>query len=87
MSVLWVVSVLAFAALMVYRAHLTNQETDELFLSDAEDHTSSRHQEHDLVVNRVARIRPWCQGAGGAAALFTVGIMGVYVARIADTLR
>ncbi|MDE1154963.1 MAG: hypothetical protein PW735_04435 [Acidobacteriaceae bacterium] len=78
---LWIVSVAVFAVLMMYRAHLTNLETDELFLSNNIDH-SNRKQEHDDVVRRVARLRPFCQGAGGAAALTTVIVAGLAIASV-----
>jgi len=80
MFVLWFIAIAAFTALMVYRGHLTQHETDELFLDDAAD-DSFRKQEHDEIVRRVNFIQPFCQGTGGAAALITMAIMGVEVVR------
>lgn len=82
MSILWVVTVTAFIAVMVYRGHLTQHETDELFLSDAVDDSNRKH-EHDDIVRRVNRIQPYCKGIGGVAALITVAIIGVEIAKIA----
>jgi hypothetical protein len=86
MSVLWIAVVAAFVALMVYRGHLTQHETDELFLSDAVD-DSNRKREHDDIVRRVNRIQPYCKGVGGAAALITVAIIGVEVFRFASMVQ
>ena len=84
-SILWVVSVAAFIALMAYRAHLTNNETDELFLDSEGD--STRKTEHDVLVNRVHRIQPYCKGAGGAAVLMTVAIVGIEAAHVVAMIQ
>ena len=86
LSFLWVIAVAAFVALMVYRGHLTQHETDELFLSSADDH-SNRHQEHDDIVRRVNKMKPWVQGAGGFAALMTIGIIGLEVVRLVNAIQ
>lgn len=75
----WGVLVAGFTALMVYRATLTQHETDELFLSETAD--NHREREHDDIVRRVNRLRPLVTGFGGAAALMTVAIVGVVVAQ------
>lgn len=79
MFTVWGVLIAGFTALMVYRAHLTQHETDELFLSESAD--PSREQEHDDIVRRVNQLRPLVTGFGGAAALLTVAIVGVVVAQ------
>lgn len=86
MSTVWAVSVAAFVVLMVYRARLTNHETDELFLSAGDDDSNRKH-EHDDILRKVNRIRPYCQGAGGIAALTTVAVVGLEVARIAAMMN
>ncbi len=78
----WGIFTAAFVALVIYRGHLTRQETDELFLSEANDYDHSREAEHDDIVRRVNRIQPFMQGAGGLAALVTVAIVGTYVASV-----
>jgi hypothetical protein len=75
----WGVLIAGFTALMVYRATLTQHETDELFLSETADHY--REEEHDDIVRRVNSIRPLVTGFGGAAALLTMAIVGVVVAQ------
>jgi hypothetical protein len=72
---LWGLAVAAFTAVMVYRATLTQHETDELFLSENGDHF--REDEHDDIVRRVNNLRPLVTGFGGAAALMTVAIIGM----------
>lgn len=77
--VLWGASVIGFIAVMIYRATLTQHETDQLFLSDDSSHISMEHQEHDEIVARVDRLRPYYQGLGGVAVLMTVLVVGVYI--------
>jgi hypothetical protein len=80
LSVLWIIALAVFVALMVYRAHLTQHETDELFLDDAADQ-SFRKEEHDEIVRRVNFLQPFCQGTGGLTALLTVAILGLQIAQ------
>jgi hypothetical protein len=74
---LWGAAVIGFIAVMIYRATLTQHETDQLFLMD--DSTESlSHKEHDEIVARVNKLRPYYQGLGGAVVLMTVLVVGVY---------
>ncbi|MDE1162798.1 MAG: hypothetical protein PW792_12735 [Acidobacteriaceae bacterium] len=79
-TILWCAALAAFVAAMVYRAHLTQHETDELFLDDNADH-SFRKQEHDDIVRRVNFIQPFCQGAGVVTGALTMLLVGVEVVR------
>jgi hypothetical protein len=83
MAAFWGLSVTAFVILMVYRGHLTQHETDQLFLSESAP--VSVQQENDEIIRRVNFIQPICKGVGGAAALFTVLVVGVWFARIFAT--
>jgi hypothetical protein len=85
MIAIWGLMVTAFVALMVYRGHLTQYETDQLFLS--ENAPPSVHEEQDEIVRRVNFIQPICKGVGGAAAFFTVLIVGMWVAKIVILAR
>jgi hypothetical protein len=78
MLVVWGVVVLAFVGVMIYRATLTQHETDQLFLSD-ETTVSASHAEHDLICQKLNKVRPLCAGLGGAAALMTVLVIGTYI--------
>ena len=79
MLVSWVVVVTAFVLVMVYRGHLTQHETDQLFLSG---NNTSVQTEHDDIVRRVNSIQPICQGLGALTVLLTLGIAGMYIAQL-----
>lgn len=78
---IWAVVSGALVAVMVYRATLTQHETDQLFLNDETTHCLN-HEEHDRILARVNRIRPVYQGLCGAAILMSVLIAGIYVAQV-----
>jgi hypothetical protein len=84
---LWGASVIGFIAVMMYRATLTQHETDQLFLGDDSGHVSLEHREHDEIVARVEKLRPYYQGLGGAAVLITVLIVGVYIYQELPTMH
>jgi hypothetical protein len=77
---LWATIVVAFIALMIYRANLTNHEADQLFLNE-EDTPSSMHQEQDDIVRRVNTLGPICKGVGGLAVLMTFAVAGIWFAQ------
>jgi hypothetical protein len=79
MLVVWGVIVMAFVALMIYRAQANQNETDQLFLSEA-DEFSSTHQENEEIIRRDDRMQPIYKGVGGAAALATILLIGTYIA-------
>ncbi|MFC6646840.1 hypothetical protein ACFQBQ_14875 [Granulicella cerasi] len=81
---IWGISIAAFVILMVYRANLTNHETDQLFLGD-EDGTNYHHQEQAEIVRRVDRVTTYCRGVGGVAALTTIAVVGLVVHNIVHT--
>ncbi|MGI4828425.1 MAG: hypothetical protein ACRYFU_09590 [Janthinobacterium lividum] len=78
---IWAVVSAALVAVMVYRATLTQHETDQLFLND-ETTRCLNHQEHDRILARVDRIRPVYQGLCGVTLLMSVLIAGIYVAQV-----
>jgi hypothetical protein len=82
-AAIWGLFVVAFIGLMVYRGHLTQHETDQLFLSESAPH--SVQEENDDIIRRVNFIQPICKGVGGAAALFTVLVVGVWFAKVFST--
>ena len=61
MVLAWAAVSAALVAVMVYRATLTQHETDQVFLGD-EETLCAQHVEHDRILKRVDRIRPVCQG-------------------------
>ena len=78
---IWAVVSVALVAVMVYRATLTQHETDQLFLNDETTHCLS-HEEHDRILARVNRVRPLYQALCGATLLMSVLIAGIYVAQV-----
>jgi len=75
---IWVILTAVFVGLMVYRGHLTQHETDQLFLNENASH--NEEEEHDYIVQRVNKIQPLCKGFGGAAAISTIALVGVWLA-------
>jgi hypothetical protein len=84
-SVVWGIFVTAFVGLMVYRGQLTQHETDQLFLSESQPEHAKLV--NDNIIRRVNFIQPYCTGVGGAAALFTVLVFGVWVAQLVAKSR
>jgi len=85
MLVVWSVVLAAFVALMVYRGHLNIHETDQLFLSENSDETLI--EEQNAVIRRATLIQPICNGLGGAAALISVLIVGIYIVQQIPNMR
>ena len=78
---IWAVVSAALVAVMVYRATLTQHETDQLFLND-ETTRCQNHEEHDRILARVNRIRPVYQGLCGATIVMSMLLAGIYVAQV-----
>jgi len=75
--IVWLVVIAALVALMIYRNQLIQNETDQLFLSEEEP--SSIHQENDEIIRRADQLQPVVKGMGGAAALATFLVIGVWL--------
>ena len=78
MVLTWAIVSAALVIVMIYRATLTQHETDQLFLGD-EESLCHQHVEHERIMKRVKRIRPLCQGLTGATVLMSALIAGLYV--------
>ena len=76
MFVAWAAFATGFVALMIYRGNLTRYEEDQLFLSDNRPH---EQQLQTAIVRKVNRLQPFVHIFGGAAALLTITIVGLYV--------
>ncbi len=85
MAAIWGLIVTAFVALMVYRGHLTQHETDQLFLNETAP--SSTHRENDLIIQRVNSIQPIVKVVGGACVLMTLLIIGVWILDVMASSR
>jgi hypothetical protein len=84
---LWGASVIGFIAVMIYRATLTQHETDQLFLGDEGGRVSMGHKEHDDIIARVEKLGPYYKGFGGAAVLITVLVVGVYIIQLLPSMN
>jgi hypothetical protein len=71
---LWALALVAYLGLMVYRAQLTHNETDQLFLME-EDGPSSDHIELQEIIERDGRLEPVARFLGGLAVVCSV-LMG-----------
>jgi hypothetical protein len=85
MLAIWGVVVAAFVGLMIYRGQLSRNETDQLFLS--ENTPEFEREEQETVQRRVRFVQPLCNGIGGLAALLTVAVVGIYVARLLPYMK
>lgn len=74
----WAIVSAALVAVMIYRATLTQHETDQLFLAD-EEALSSSQIEHRRILARVHQIRPIYQSLTGATVVLSALIAALYV--------
>ncbi len=82
----WAVVSAALVVVMVYRATLTQHETDQLFLGD-EESLCPNHVEHERILTRVNRLRPIYQGLTGATILLSALIAGIYFVEMWPIVR
>ncbi len=75
MLIVWAAIAACFLALLAYRGQLTRYEEDQLFLTESE---SNEKQEQTEIVRKVNKIRPFVNLFGFAAALMTIGIVGIF---------
>jgi hypothetical protein len=73
--IVWAAVAACFLALLAYRGQLTRYEEDQLFLTDAH---SNEQDEQTEIVRKVNKIRPIVNVFGYAAALMTIGIVGLF---------
>lgn len=81
MILTWAAVSASLVLVMIYRATLTQHETDQLFLSDEESRCAG-HVEHDRILARVDRIRPLYQGLTGATVLLSAWIAVAYLVEV-----
>lgn len=77
-AIIWGICCTAFGGLMIYRATLTQHETDQLFLSEAA--LPDVQEENEDIIRRVNFIQPYCAGACGVAALSSLIFFSVWIA-------
>lgn len=77
--VIWAVVIACFVALLTYRGQLTRYENEQLYLSET-DISGEEERRNLQIVKRIQQIAPLVRVLAGAAALVTVGIVGIWVA-------
>ena len=77
--VVWGIITACFVGLLTYRAQLTRYEDDQLFLAE-NDAVAVGERRHGEIVRRIRQLEPFVRIFGGAAALVTVGIVGIWFA-------
>jgi hypothetical protein len=73
--IVWAAVAACFLALLAYRGQLTRYEEDQLFLAD---NHSNEQDEQAEIVRKVNKIKPIVNLFGYAAALMTIGIVGIF---------
>jgi hypothetical protein len=74
---IWGLVAVVFVALLIYHGHLTQHETDQLFLNETTP--SSVHQENDAVVRRMNMIQPILRVVGTLAGLMTIALAAFWL--------
>ncbi len=83
--IVWAALAACFGALLIYRGQLTRYEDDQLFLND-ELHANEQ-QEQTQIVQKLNKLQPILRILGGAAALTTACVVGIYVYNAWQTIR
>jgi hypothetical protein len=79
MPILWIVwagLMIILLILLLYRGTLTRYEEDQLFLDGSSE---SHHHEHDVLLAKVAKVRPLVKTFTGAMCILSAAILGIYV--------
>lgn len=75
MLIVWAVVTVSFLLLLAYRGQITRYEEDQLFLNG--NNNNEEQQQHDII-RKVNRIAPLIRILGGATALVTISIAGLW---------
>ncbi len=75
--IVWAALAACFGALLIYRGQLTRYEDDQLFLNN-ELHANEQQQQTQIV-QKLHKLQPIIRVLGGAAALTTACVVGLYV--------
>ncbi|MES2391058.1 MAG: hypothetical protein V4555_05425 [Acidobacteriota bacterium] len=82
----WIVVVAALLAVLIYRGHLTRQETDQLFLTDNRTE-SLAHVEQDFILHRVQALAPYCRWLTVLAILDSLAVVGLFIYQELPAMR
>ncbi len=80
----WGVLVLFMAALYMYRASLSKNEDDQLFLADS---LSQERNAQAAILTRVNKIQPMVRVSGVLAGVATLFVVGYYVLDIINQFK
>lgn len=72
----WGLVTLPLIILLIYRATLSMQEDDQLFLDDAESHMQKDQEE---LLGKMNKIQPFVRGLGAASGVLILLIIGLSV--------
>lgn len=84
MWTVWFVSILVFAAINMYTAHLAKNEEDQLYLYESSSHVKA---EQDAMLARVEKIQPFKRVVFALAGLMTLFVIGYYVLNMVNQFR
>jgi hypothetical protein len=80
----WSLLVAITAALFIYRANLTRDEEDQIFLDDSFEHERSAQA---AIVARVNKIQPYLRIALVLAAVATLMVIAYYIVDILNQFK
>lgn len=80
----WFVSVLLFAAIALYTAHLAKDEEDQLYLYESSSHEKAEQQ---AILARVRRFEPIKRVVLALAGMMTLVVAGYYILNMVDQFR
>lgn len=72
----WGAFTLVLIILLIYRATLSMQEDDQLFLDDAESHMQKEQEE---LLGKMNKLQPFVRGFGAASGVLILFIIGLAV--------
>ena len=72
----WGAFTLVLILLLIYRATLSMQEDDQLFLDDAESHMQKDQEE---LLGKMNKLQPYVRGFGAASGVLALVIVGLAV--------
>ena len=84
MWIVWALLVLIVASLMIYRANLTKNEEDQIFLDDSFDHERTAQA---AIVARVNKVQPLLRASEILVGLATLFVIGYYVMDVARQFK
>jgi hypothetical protein len=72
----WGCFTLVLIILLIYRATLSMQEDDQLFLDDAESHMQKDQEE---LLGKMNKLQPFVRGFGALSGVLALVIVGLFV--------